>query len=120
MFNFFRLYNLSAIVYLMLKVFLLIFVEVGFFPTMCGWWLDICSLVCLKLILKFFLAFNRRYFGFTFKIYFEVYPSCSMFLHWLAGMIYVFYSAFLSYVIFYDPVFCGLYEILMIPISIQF
>lgn len=25
--------------------------------------------------------------------YFEMYPSCSMFLHWLAGMIYVFYSA---------------------------
>lgn len=37
---------MSAILYLMLKVFLLIVTEVAIFPIICGWWLDICSLVC--------------------------------------------------------------------------
>lgn len=26
-------------------MFLLVLVEIGFFPLLCGWWLDICSLV---------------------------------------------------------------------------
>ena len=29
----------------MVKVTLLVVVEIGLFPLICGWWLDICSLV---------------------------------------------------------------------------
>ncbi|KAH7728462.1 E3 ubiquitin-protein ligase MARCH6 [Aphelenchoides avenae] len=75
------MYMVVGMAYLMLKVFLLVVVEVIFFPIICGWWLDICSLpvtgVTLDARLKSFRA----------------YPSSSVFLHWLVGMIYVFYSA---------------------------
>lgn len=34
-----------GVVYLSLKVFMLVLVEIGIFPVLCGCWLDICSLV---------------------------------------------------------------------------
>lgn len=43
-----RLYRILGICYLALKVFLLVLTEIGFFPILCGWWLDICSLVCFN------------------------------------------------------------------------
>lgn len=39
------MYMVVGMAYLMLKVFLLVVIEVIFFPIICGWWLDICSLV---------------------------------------------------------------------------
>lgn len=33
--------------YVVVKVMLLVVIEVGVFPVICGWWLDICSLVRL-------------------------------------------------------------------------
>ncbi len=39
------MYRVLGMSYLVLKVFLLVLVEIGFFPIVCGWWLDICSLV---------------------------------------------------------------------------
>ncbi|KAL3113005.1 hypothetical protein niasHT_013470 [Heterodera trifolii] len=75
------LYTAAGMICLMLKVFLLVIVEVIFFPILCGWWLDICSLPLTGITLDERIR--------TFKQY----PSSSMFLHWLAGMVYVFYSA---------------------------
>ena len=31
--------------YVVVKVSLLVVVEIGIFPLICGWWLDVCSLV---------------------------------------------------------------------------
>ncbi|KAI1724776.1 RING-variant domain-containing protein [Ditylenchus destructor] len=75
------LYTMSAMVYLMLKVFLLIIIEVILFPIACGWWLDICSLPVTGATLESRIK------------NFQSYPSSSVFLHWLVGMVYVFYSA---------------------------
>uniref|UniRef100_A0A915CR39 RING-type E3 ubiquitin transferase n=1 Tax=Ditylenchus dipsaci TaxID=166011 RepID=A0A915CR39_9BILA len=75
------LYTMSAMVYLMLKVFLLIIVEVVLFPIICGCWLDICSLPLTGATLEGRIKS------------FQSYPSSSIFLHWLIGMVYVFYSA---------------------------
>ncbi|KAI1713560.1 RING-variant domain-containing protein [Ditylenchus destructor] len=75
------LYTMSAMVYLMMKVFLLIIIEVILFPLACGWWLDICSLPVTGATLESRIK------------NFQSYPSSSVFLHWLVGMIYVFYSA---------------------------
>uniref|UniRef100_A0A914HHT7 RING-type E3 ubiquitin transferase n=1 Tax=Globodera rostochiensis TaxID=31243 RepID=A0A914HHT7_GLORO len=75
------LYTAAGMFCLMLKVFLLVIVEVVFFPILCGWWLDVCSLPLTGITLEERIR--------TFKQY----PSSSMFLHWLAGMVYVFYSA---------------------------
>ena len=33
--------------YVVVKVTILIVGEIGLFPLVCGWWLDICSLVSL-------------------------------------------------------------------------
>lgn len=80
-FGFARIYRFLGLMYLVLKVFLLVLVEIGFFPVVCGWWLDICSLPL------FASTITRRLSSFTES------PTSSLFLHWLIGMVYVFYSA---------------------------
>lgn len=75
------MYRLLGIVFLVLKVFLLVLMEIGFFPIMCGWWMDLCSLPLLSATLSSRLQS------------FVASPSSSLFLHWMIGMIYVFYSA---------------------------
>ncbi|XP_050395174.1 E3 ubiquitin-protein ligase MARCHF6 [Patella vulgata] len=67
--------------YVVVKVKLLVVVEIGFFPLICGWWLDICSLSMFDAMLK-----DR-------KTSFHLAPGTSMFIHWLVGMVYVFYFA---------------------------
>ncbi|ODN03068.1 E3 ubiquitin-protein ligase MARCH6 [Orchesella cincta] len=67
--------------YVVVKVCLLSVVEIGIFPLVCGWWLDVCSLSLFDATFKDREAtFNKA-------------PGTSMFLHWLFGMIYVFYFA---------------------------
>ncbi|VDN01821.1 unnamed protein product [Thelazia callipaeda] len=74
-------YRILGMSYLILKVFLLVLTEIGFFPIICGWWLDICSLPL------FASSLSRRIASFTLS------PTSSLFMHWLIGMVYVFYSA---------------------------
>ncbi|VIO95998.1 LP04173p, putative [Brugia malayi] len=75
------MYRILGMCYLVLKVFLLVLTEIGFFPIICGWWLDICSLPL------FASSLSRRIASFV------VSPTSSLFMHWLIGMVYVFYSA---------------------------
>lgn len=65
----------------LIKVSLLVVVEIGVFPLICGWWLDICSLEMFDATLK-----DR-------ELSFQSAPGTTMFLHWLVGMVYVFYFA---------------------------
>ncbi|KAJ8303370.1 hypothetical protein KUTeg_019766 [Tegillarca granosa] len=67
--------------YVVVKVMLLVVIEIGVFPLICGWWLDICSLSMFDATLK-----DR-------KNSFHLAPGTSMFIHWLVGMVYVFYFA---------------------------
>uniref|UniRef100_A0A8C6V8C2 E3 ubiquitin-protein ligase MARCHF6 n=1 Tax=Naja naja TaxID=35670 RepID=A0A8C6V8C2_NAJNA len=61
--------RLLGVCYIVVKVSLLVVVEIGVFPLICGWWLDICSLVRLafwgKPLLLFYFAvmilFERSY-----------------------------------------------------------
>lgn len=59
------------------KVAFLLFIELGVFPLLCGWWLDICTLgirdVTLTQAVSFFMSS----------------PSMSSFLHWLVGIVYM-------------------------------
>uniref|UniRef100_A0A915NF86 RING-type E3 ubiquitin transferase n=1 Tax=Meloidogyne floridensis TaxID=298350 RepID=A0A915NF86_9BILA len=75
------IYTISGMICLMLKVFLLVITELIIFPILCGWWLDICSLPLTGVTLDDRIRSFRHY------------PTSSFFLHWLAGMVYVFYSA---------------------------
>ncbi|VDK49891.1 unnamed protein product [Anisakis simplex] len=106
-FHFASMYRLLGMCYLVVKVFLLVLIELGFFPIICGWWLDICSLhdcglhdegtrCCrwesstneiIKLQRLFASTLPRRIQSFSNS------PTSSLFLHWLIGMVYVFYSA---------------------------
>ncbi|XP_072013258.1 LOW QUALITY PROTEIN: E3 ubiquitin-protein ligase MARCHF6-like [Amphiura filiformis] len=73
--------RLLGLCYIVLKVFLLVVLEIGVFPLICGWWLDICSLTMFDVTLQDRLAS------------FHSAPGTAMFLHWLVGMVYVFYFA---------------------------
>ncbi|RVE58878.1 hypothetical protein OJAV_G00198560 [Oryzias javanicus] len=73
--------RLLGVCYIVVKVSLLVVVEIGVFPLICGWWLDICSLEMFDATLK-----DR-------EISFKSAPGTTMFLHWLVGMVYVFYFA---------------------------
>ncbi|RDD45014.1 E3 ubiquitin-protein ligase MARCH6 [Trichoplax sp. H2] len=64
-----------------IKVSLLLIVEVGIFPVVCGWWLDICSLPLFGSTME-----DRQK-------SFRSSPGAAMFLHWLVGMVFVFYMA---------------------------
>lgn len=59
------------------KVAFLLFIELGVFPLLCGWWLDICTLGIRDVTLTQAMAF------------FMASPSMSSFLHWLVGIVYM-------------------------------
>lgn len=67
--------------YVVVKVSMLSVVEIGILPLVCGWWLDICSLAMFDATLK-----DR-------ENSFRVAPGTSIFIHWLVGMVYVYYFA---------------------------
>uniref|UniRef100_A0A3Q3GER8 E3 ubiquitin-protein ligase MARCHF6 n=1 Tax=Labrus bergylta TaxID=56723 RepID=A0A3Q3GER8_9LABR len=73
--------RLLGVCYIVVKVSLLVVMEIGLFPLICGWWLDICSLEMFDATLK-----DREQ-------SFDSAPGTTMFLHWLVGMVYVFYFA---------------------------
>ena len=52
-----KLYTMTGLVCIMLKVFLLVIIEVIIYPIMCGWWLDVCALVSS---ISFILAILSR------------------------------------------------------------
>lgn len=76
---------LLGVCYIVIKVSLLVFMELGLFPLICGWWLDICSLELFDATLV-----NR-------KLSFDASPGTNLGLHWLVGVVYVFY--FTSFVL---------------------
>ncbi|VVC96338.1 unnamed protein product [Leptidea sinapis] len=67
--------------YLVMKVALLSVVEIGVIPLVCGWWLDLCSLSMFDATLK-----DR-------EASLHAAPWTLMFIHWLVGMVYVYYFA---------------------------
>lgn len=67
--------------YVVVKVSMLSVVEIGILPLVCGWWLDICSLAMFDVTLK-----DR-------ETNFSAAPGTSIFIHWLVGMVYVYYFA---------------------------
>lgn len=72
---------LLGLCYIVVKVSLLSVIEIGFLPLICGWWLDICSLPMFDATLK-----DRQ-------ASFRAAPSTSLFIHWMFGMVYVYYFA---------------------------
>ncbi|KAF2367689.1 Zinc finger RING-CH-type [Trinorchestia longiramus] len=76
-----KLRRVVGLGYVVVKVALLSVVEIGVFPLIGGWWLDICSLSLFDATLKDREASLRRA------------PGSIMFFHWLGGMVYVFYFA---------------------------
>eukprot|EP00249_Psilotum_nudum_P023521 c28905_g1_i3 orf=461-3532(+) len=70
---------ISGLTYLvtMAKVAFLLLIELGVFPFMCGWWLDICTLSMLGVTIA-----NRATF-------FWASPLTSSLLHWLVGIVYM-------------------------------
>lgn len=67
--------------YIVVKVSLLSVVEIGILPLGCGVWLDICSLPMFDATLK-----DR-------KISFRAAPGTSLFIHWMFGMVFIYYFA---------------------------
>ncbi|KRY56641.1 E3 ubiquitin-protein ligase MARCH6 [Trichinella britovi] len=76
-----RFHRTLGMCYLMLKVVLIVLIEVGVFPLFCGWWLDMCSLPLFAETPESRL-----------KWFYDA-PELSLFVHWLVGMVYVFYFA---------------------------
>ncbi|XP_038694068.1 probable E3 ubiquitin ligase SUD1 isoform X2 [Tripterygium wilfordii] len=61
----------------MIKVAFLLVIELGVFPLMCGWWLDVCTI---------------RMFGKTMAQrvqFFYISPLASSVLHWVVGIVYM-------------------------------
>ena len=52
-----RTKRILGICYMVVKVSLLVVVEIGLFPLICGWWLDICSLVSSCMQMEVFFRF---------------------------------------------------------------
>lgn len=73
--------RILGLCYIVVKVSLLSVVEIGVLPLVCGWWLDICSLPMFDATLK-----DR-------KASFIAAPGTSLFIHWMFGMVYVYYFA---------------------------
>ncbi|XP_058054878.1 E3 ubiquitin-protein ligase MARCHF6 isoform X1 [Anopheles bellator] len=73
--------RILGLCYIVVKVSLLSVVEIGVLPLVCGWWLDICSLPMFDATLK-----DR-------KASFRAAPGTSLFIHWMFGMVYVYYFA---------------------------
>ncbi|CAM6094443.1 unnamed protein product [Calypogeia fissa] len=61
----------------MVKVAFLLVIELGVFPLMCGWWLDICTLGMLDVTIAQRVEF------------FWASPLTSSLLHWLVGIVYM-------------------------------
>ncbi|XP_076956301.1 putative E3 ubiquitin ligase SUD1 [Bidens hawaiensis] len=61
----------------MIKVAFLLVVELGVFPLMCGWWLDVCT------IRMFGKSIGQR------VDFFSVSPLASSLLHWVVGIAYM-------------------------------
>lgn len=61
----------------MVKVAFLLVIELGVFPLMCGWWLDVCTLRMLG------ATFAKR------VEFFSHSPLASSSIHWLVGIIYM-------------------------------
>nr|PNR39211.1 hypothetical protein PHYPA_019489 [Physcomitrium patens] len=59
------------------KVAFLLFIELGVFPLLCGWWLDVCTLGIRDVTLTQAVSFLSSS------------PSMSSFLHWLVGIVYM-------------------------------
>ncbi|XP_012226741.1 E3 ubiquitin-protein ligase MARCHF6 [Linepithema humile] len=76
-----RSQRILGLCYVIVKVSLLSVVEIGVLPLVCGWWLDICSLAMFDATLK-----DR-------ESSFRLAPGTSMFIHWLVGMVYIYYFA---------------------------
>ena len=69
----------------MVKVAFLLVIELGVFPLMCGWWLDICTIKMLGTTLSRRIEF------------FSVSPLASSLIHWFVGIIYMLHiSIFVS------------------------
>jgi E3 ubiquitin-protein ligase MARCH6 len=79
--TFHRARKLVGLCYIVIKVALLVVIEICLFPLVCGLWLDMCSLKLFNATLSERLAS------------FDHAPGTSVFIHWLLGMIYVFYFA---------------------------
>lgn len=73
--------RILGLCYIVVKVSLLSVVEIGVLPLVCGWWLDICSLPMFDATLKDRMAS------------FKAAPGTSLFIHWMFGMVYVYYFA---------------------------
>lgn len=86
-----RFQRVLGLGYVIVKVSLLSVVEIGVLPLVCGWWLDICSLAMFDATLR-----DR-------ESSFRLAPGTSMFIHWLVGMIYVYYFA--SFILLLREVF---------------
>ncbi|VFQ78295.1 unnamed protein product [Cuscuta campestris] len=61
----------------MVKVAFLLVIELGVFPLMCGWWLDVCT------IRMFGKSITQR------VEFFSVSPLASSLIHWVVGIIYM-------------------------------
>ncbi|XXG63804.1 hypothetical protein AAC387_Pa05g1907 [Persea americana] len=61
----------------MVKVAFLLVIELGVFPLMCGWWLDVCTIRMLG------TTITRRF------EFFSVSPLASSLIHWLVGIVYM-------------------------------
>ncbi|UJR28527.1 hypothetical protein I4U23_009764 [Adineta vaga] len=79
-----RIRRFVGLAYIVLKVALLVILEILLFPFICGIWLDICS---LRILNERTVTLNDR------LIQFQMSPGTSTFLHWLCGMVFVFYFA---------------------------
>jgi len=79
-----RIRRLVGLAYIVLKVALLVILEILLFPFICGIWLDVCS---LRILNERTITLNDR------LIQFQMSPGTSTFLHWLCGMVFVFYFA---------------------------
>lgn len=79
-----RIRRLVGLAYIVLKVALLVILEILLFPFVCGIWLDVCS---LRILNERTVTLNDR------LTQFQISPGTSTFLHWLCGMVFVFYFA---------------------------
>ncbi|CAF2929905.1 unnamed protein product [Rotaria sp. Silwood2] len=79
-----RIRRLVGLAYVVLKVALLVILEILLFPFICGIWLDVCS---LRILNERTVTLNDR------LLQFQISPGTSTFLHWLCGMVFVFYFA---------------------------
>ncbi|XP_077253068.1 RING/U-box superfamily protein [Tasmannia lanceolata] len=61
----------------MVKVAFLLVIELGVFPLMCGWWLDVCTIKMLGTTIAQRVEF------------FSVSPLASSLIHWLVGIVYM-------------------------------